>query len=181
MDPTKRNQMCSSCQVWFDRKSCIVDDFNYLQALFTSRAVQLLGVIRAAMKTSAVPLITIFIFIHEAFLMADLASEEKRTFWTWVVYLITAAISLKIPLLIMDAKQPDPEFYEFIWLAYHSIATLASTFGYFINSVNISNIVPSMILGKVLALWIPLPAKELSILGTAAIIIWLYLLRYLKA
>jgi len=124
-----------------------------------------------------VSLVYIIFFVHEALLIADLESYDWWTFWTWNLYIYTAAFGFSLPMCVAEGiAGNDPcgaltALYGLIWVALHGIGTAAAAIGHFVYDVNISNLVPSMMLGKALAKAIQLPPKELSIYGTTFILI----------
>ena len=124
---------------------------------------------------SILALLVIF-FLHEALLIADLASEKEWYFWTWVIYFDSAIVTFLLPCYIFEEKHRTILF----WLSFHGTTTLASAIAYYASGNNTSDLVPSLKLGQVLAHVIPMPAKDLSIIGTTFILILVSILACVK-
>ena len=177
----KQPQHCPTSKVWSDKKRVTENVCNRLVGSVTAGINLLLIVIivlvtgcavciRNVILVSSMYLLFAIFFVHEALLIADLTSAEMRTFWMWATYLTVAPVALILPYCI-TTPTPKDAMKGFFWVAFHVIATAASAIAHFVNAVNTSNIVPSMTLGKELASFLPLPAKELSIIGTTVILV----------
>ena len=139
---------------------------NLAPYFFLESRHQKLGSVMATLTAKfTLTVLAIIFFLHQALLIADLASEKYWPFWTWVLYFVSAIVTFFLLFIISDIH-----WLVLAWVVFHGITTLASAIAYYTSGNNTSNLVPSLKLGQMLAFLIPMPAKDLSIIGTTVIL-----------
>ena len=173
LQPTAEKQEHLSHRIWLEGWRCAQQHIRKPGASTASAPIKkLLELLGVLMKKISVPVILVIFCGHEALLIADLwTSAKQSTPFTWSLYVFAALLGLLLPISAVGYNCEREPIIGFIWVVIHVIATLASAIGHYVSSVIVSDIFPSINLGTALALVIPMPAKDLSIIGTAAILL----------